>query len=114
MYKCVFEVQDYDSPYYSWDDVEKEFETLEEARQWSLDNSCNREGYRLVYVSKDGKEVDFNTYFMEVDYGFERLQENLIHQMNDFIKKIERCETIKDLQQMNVLWLYPTLGLEKK
>lgn len=51
---------------------------------------------------------------MEINYGFERLQENLIHQMNDFIKKIERCETIKDLQQMNVLYLNPTMGLEEK
>ena len=46
--------------------------------------------------------------------GFERLQENLINQMNYFIKKIERCETIKDLQQMNLLYLYLTTGLEEK
>lgn len=114
MYTCRFEVQDYSAPSYSWDDIEKDFETLEEARQWSLENSCHREGYRLVQVWKEGREVDFIKYFLEVDYGFERIQKNLINQLKEKIDLIANCKSIEDLEYTYIIYLNATKGLKKK
>ncbi|AWD93274.1 hypothetical protein AB9_120 [Acinetobacter phage vB_AbaM_B9] len=114
MYKCRFEVQDYSSPYYSWDDIEKDFETLEEARQYSLNNSCSREGCKLVKVWIEGKEIDFKRYFMEVDYGFERIQKNLINQLEREIASIQDCKSIEELDDTYIIYLHATKGLKKK
>lgn len=113
MYRCYFSVIDY-RDHYSYDpDVCKSFETLEEARSWAESMTNEHVSYKFDTAILNGKRVDVNKYFLEIDYGVESIKDNMIRQLQEKIESLKSSSTIEEVLRFNNVWLYPVQGLDK-
>jgi len=113
MYRCYFSVIDY-RDHRSYDpDVCESFETLEEARSWAESKTDDDVSYKLKDAILNGKRIDINKYFLELDYGVDIIKENMIRQLQEKIESLKSSSTIEEVLRFNRVWLYPVQGLNK-